>query len=95
MCYIAPVIGAVVSTAAWRKSKSAKLWWLTLMLYGSALFGVIDHLWNGELFLISENLAGDLLLGMTIVAITLGVWGVIVGLGCRGVIYHALKNRAQ
>ena len=83
MCYIAPVIGAVVTTAAWRKTKSVKLWWLTLMFYGSALFGVTDHLWNGELFLISENIASDLLLGMTIVAITLTVWGAIVITGCK------------
>lgn len=78
MCYLGPVMGAIATTAAWRKTKSVKLWWLTLMLYGSALFGVIDHLWNGELFLISENLAGDLLLGVIITAITLIIWGTIV-----------------
>ena len=81
MCYVAPVIGAVITTAVWRKAKSAKLWWLTLMFYGSALFGIIDHLWKGELFLISENITSDLLLGMTIVAITFTVWGAIVMVG--------------
>ena len=95
MCYLAPVVGAVVTTAIGYKAKNVKLWWLTLMFYGSALFGIMDHLWKGELFLISENVMGDLLLGIAIVALTLGAWGVIVGLGCRGVIYHALKNRAQ
>ena len=48
------------------------------MFYGGALFGVIDHWWNGELFLISENIISDLLLGVTIVAIILISWGATV-----------------
>ena len=78
MCYIAPVIGALVTSAAWGKTKSVKVWWLTLLFCGGALFGVIDHLWNGELFLISENIVSDLLLGVTITAVILIVWGVMV-----------------
>ena len=78
MCYTVPLAGAVVTTAAWRKTRSVKVWWLTLMFYGGALFGVIDHFWNGELFLISENIISDLLLGVTITAIILVSWGVMV-----------------
>ena len=78
MCYIAPVIGAVVTSAAWGKTKSVKLWWLALMFCGGALFGVVDHWWNGELFLISENIASDLLLGVTITAVILIAWGITV-----------------
>jgi len=78
MCYVAPVMGAVITSALWSKTKSVKVWWLTLLFGGGALFGVIDHLWNGELFLISENIVSDLLLGVAIVAVILVSWGATV-----------------
>ncbi|MFH0731712.1 MAG: hypothetical protein V2A72_02170 [Candidatus Omnitrophota bacterium] len=83
MCYAAPLAGAIVTTIAWGKTKDVKTWWLMLMLYGGALFGLIDHLWNGELFLISENIASDLLLGATITAAILIVWKATVFLSKR------------
>ena len=78
MCYTVPLAGAVVTSMAWKRTKSVKVWWLTLMFYGGALFGVIDHFWNGELFFISENIVSDLLLGVTITAIILVSWGITV-----------------
>ena len=78
MCYTVPLAGAVVTSVAWGKTKNVKVWWLALMFYGGALFGVIDHLWNGELFLVSENIISDLLLGVTITAAILLCWGVMV-----------------
>jgi len=78
MCYGAPLIGAIATTAIWGKTKSVKTWWLVLMFYGGALFGVIDHFWNGELFLISENIISDLLLGVVISAVILVSWFVML-----------------
>ncbi len=78
MCYVAPLIGAGISSGIWKATKSVKIWWLSLMFYGGALFGVIDHWWNQELFLISENLASDLLLGLSISAAILIVWVVML-----------------
>lgn len=78
MCYAVPLAGALVTSAVWGKTKSVKVWWLTLLFYGGALFGVIDHFWNGELFLISENIISDLLLGVTITAIIVIFWGLMV-----------------
>ena len=78
MCYTVPVAGAIVTSILWSRSRSVKLWWLNLMFYGAAIFGVIDHWWNGELFLISENWVKDLMLGVVITLLTLGVWGVTV-----------------
>ncbi|NQT95346.1 MAG: hypothetical protein HQ572_02745 [Candidatus Omnitrophica bacterium] len=78
MCYAAPLVGAVVTTTVWSKTKDVRTWWLMLMFYGGALFGVIDHWWNGELFLISENIVSDLLLGVTISAFILIAWGAMV-----------------
>lgn len=78
MCYTVPLAGAVVTSIAWNRTKSIKVWWLSLMFYGGALFGAIDHLWNKELLLISEHIISDLLLGALITAIILVSWIAIV-----------------
>ena len=78
MCYAVPLATAVITSAVWSKTKSVKIWWLTLMFYGGGLFGFIDHLWNRELFLVSENFIGDILLGATITVGTLFVWALII-----------------
>jgi hypothetical protein len=78
MCYAGPVAGAIVTSFIWSKSKNIKVWWLTLLFWGGALFGFIDHLWNKELFLISTNIANDLLLGAVITVSILGIWTAIV-----------------
>ncbi|MFC1480234.1 hypothetical protein ACFL5Y_02160 [Candidatus Omnitrophota bacterium] len=78
MCYAGPLVGAVITTIAWSKNKGIKVWWLMLMFYGAAVFGVIDHWWNGELFLISENIVSDLSLGVVITALIFIVWGITV-----------------
>ncbi|NQT28012.1 MAG: hypothetical protein HQ570_00250 [Candidatus Omnitrophica bacterium] len=78
MCYTVPLAGAMVTSLVWGRTKSVKIWWLALMFYGGALFGVVDHFWNGELFLISENTVKDLLLGVIITATILLVWGMML-----------------
>ena len=78
MCYAVPTAAAIFTTFIWKKNRSLKFWWLLLLFYGGSLFGVIDHLWNGELFLISENWVKDFALGVVItIGITL-VWGIIL-----------------
>jgi hypothetical protein len=67
----------------WKSKKTARLLWLALMFYGGSLFGVIDHLWNGELFLISENWAKDVMLGVVITAGTILAWAGILALAKR------------
>ncbi len=52
--------------------------WLQQLLLGGAIFGVVDHLWNGELFLFGANTLLDLGLGVTITAVIFGVWGLLV-----------------
>jgi len=81
MCYTAPVLGAIVASVAWKKTGSPKAWWLTLLFGGGALFGVVDHWWNGELFLISPDIGRDLLLGVVISAVILIAWGLAVAWG--------------
>lgn len=82
VCYIVPLIGAMVHFGARRRVEgwrtSVHHLWLNLLLAGGAVFGVVDHLWNGELFLFGGNLAWDLLLGVTITVTMVAVWAVIV-----------------
>ena len=40
----------------------------------------VDRLWHGELFLISENVAEDLSLGVVITATVFAFWGIIIAL---------------
>ena len=79
MCYTVPLVASFATTVLWQRKKEPKLWSLNLMLYGAALFGVIDHFWNKELFLISDNLLSDLCLGFVITAGVFLVWfGIVV-----------------
>ncbi|MGB2661894.1 MAG: hypothetical protein WBD04_05880, partial [Candidatus Omnitrophota bacterium] len=75
MCYTVPLVASAVSTFVWRrKGNDRKIGKLNLLFYGASIFGVIDHLWNGELFLISGNTAKDLLLGVVITAAIFAGW---------------------
>ena len=78
MCYTVPTTAAIVSSVIWSRTKDVKQWWLTLLFSGGALFGVIDHWWNGELFLISENIVSDLMLGVVITLVILVSWTIMV-----------------
>lgn len=81
VCYTMPLAAAVISSIVWSSQRRGPaVWWLNLLLYGGALFGVVDHLWNGELFLIGEAPLMDLLLGVTITAAIFGGWGITLGI---------------
>lgn len=84
MCYLGPTTAAIITTFMWKSKKTLRLFWLMLMFYGGSLFGVIDHLWNGELFLVSENWVKDLSLG---VVITLGII-----MAWRGILFLAKRT---
>lgn len=83
MCYAGPTVAAIITTCCWKKDKSTNTWWLSLMFYGGSLFGIIDHLWNGELFLISKDWPKDLGLGLVITGAIFLAWKIIV---------HSTKN---
>jgi len=80
MCYTVPLAAAIITTIRGRQKKDTKLQWLNLMLYGGTLFGVIDHLWNGELFLISASWVKDIALGFVITAAIFAGWGIFLAL---------------
>lgn len=83
MCYLGPTTAAILTTFIWKSKKTLRLFWLMLMFYGGTLFGVIDHLWNGELFLISKEWMKDLSLGLVITAGISLAWVVIIFLAKR------------
>ncbi|MBU0471008.1 MAG: hypothetical protein KKF89_00850 [Nanoarchaeota archaeon] len=81
-CYAVPTTAAIVHFFLRKKVDVLKnnkyQLWLNQLFLGGAIFGVVDHLWNGELFLIGENLVMDLLLGVVISVVLLMVWGLLV-----------------
>jgi hypothetical protein len=83
MCYVAPLAAAITTNFIWRKKKTLEFWWLFLMFCGGSVFGVIDHLWNGELFLISKDWLKDLGLGIVICAVTILAWKAVSALAKR------------
>jgi hypothetical protein len=95
VCYIIPTTAAVIEFIRNRKikEKTPHKNWLNLMFLGGALFGVIDHLWNGQLFLISANWVSDLTLGFIITAGTIGSWGLIVSVPKITDLMHNLNRR--
>ncbi len=81
VCYAIPLVAAIISSVVWGSQRRGPAgWWLNLLLYGGASFGLVDHLWHGELFLIGETLRMDLLLGATITAVIFGGWGITLGI---------------
>lgn len=83
MCYTVPLVAAITTGFCWRKTISIKTWWLVLMFCGGSVFGVIDHLWNGELFLISKYWLKDLILGVVITGTILLTWKIALVLSKR------------
>ena len=78
-CYIVPAAAFLFSHGLRKKQpENQNLHWLSLLFLGGSLFGIIDHFWNNELFLISKNLANDLLLGFVITFSIVAVWAVII-----------------
>jgi hypothetical protein len=82
VCYSIPTAAAILlnfvrgKKTSWKDSPKYRS--LNLLLFGGAIFGVVDHIWNGELFLIGPNILSDLALGFAITAAIIGVWGVMV-----------------
>lgn len=78
VCYIVPITATIIQFIRRKNKKDYHNYWLNLMFLGASLFGLIDHSWNGELFSISSNWMGDLVLGFTITGGIILSWGLIV-----------------
>jgi hypothetical protein len=91
VCYVVPTIATVLEFLRQRKIKQN--YKLNLMLLGGTMFGFIDHLWNGELLMISGSWMMDLALGFTITAGILGSWGITVSMPKITNFMNRLSNR--
>ena len=84
VCYTIPTVAVIVHYAMRKNVKSWKKsihhFWLSLLLVGGAIFGVIDHWWNGELFLIGKEPLIDIMLGVTITIAIFVAWVIIITL---------------
>jgi len=84
VCYAVPTAAAVLLHAirgnkpSWKNNQKYKS--LNLLLFGGTIFGVVDHLWNGELFLVGPNILSDISLGFAITATIIVSWGVMAHL---------------
>ncbi|MBU0530205.1 MAG: hypothetical protein KKC05_00890 [Nanoarchaeota archaeon] len=80
VCWAVPLIATVFSLIGRKASHNEGVhgFWLSIMLLGGALFGMVDHLWYGELFIIGANWAMDLALGGLITTGITAGWGAIV-----------------
>jgi predicted acyltransferase len=80
LCWTIPTASAfivgILKKVRWKKEPESTH--LFLLLLGAGLFGVIDHIWNGEIFLIGENIFKDIALGIVITIATFVVWGLLV-----------------
>ncbi len=82
VCYIVPTIAAIGhyilrrNINSWRENTYQI--WLSLLLAGGAIFGIVDHLWNGELLLIGENILSDIMLGISITITIFIIWAVLL-----------------
>ncbi len=96
MCYLGPTTAAIVTTFMWKGKKTLRLFCLMLMFYGGSLFGIIDHLWNGELFLISKDWIRDLSLGVVISLGIIVAWvGILAMLKRNPSLKNASLNTAE
>jgi hypothetical protein len=75
VCYVLPTLAAAMVYAHRKKDgrtdeEGAQL---NLLLAGGAVFGLVDHWWNGQLFW-SPSIGSDLMLGVLITAAIYAVW---------------------
>ena len=82
VCYIVPTAVAIVHGIMRKNTTSLKNnvhhLWLNLLLVGAAIFGLVDHWWNGELFFIGKNIFMDILLGVIITMAVFVIWIIFV-----------------
>ena len=80
-CYLVPATAALIHFFMRKRIPSFRgkyNIWLNQLLLGGAVFGVVDHWWNKELFLFGENFLLDIALGLTITLAIFIVWGFLV-----------------
>jgi len=82
VCYTVPLAASILIFGG-RKAlhcENEKNFRFGLLMMGGAIFGVVDHLWNGELTLVGPNWASDIALGFAITGVITLAWVAIEAL---------------
>ena len=81
-CYVVPTVAAIAHFYIRKHNPTLKAdsyqRWLNLLFVGGAIFGVVDHMWYGELFMLGHNPIADLMLGVVITVVTYIAWKFMV-----------------
>ena len=82
VCYAVPTAAAIAHFIMRRNITSWKgntyHLWLSFLLAGGAIFGLVDHLWNGEIFFIGEYVLLDIMLGVAITVTIVVIWAIMI-----------------
>ncbi len=76
MCFIVPLTITLIINGLKiaKKISISNLNRLNFLMLGGVTMLVVDHLWNGELFLIGPNVIKDLILGVVMSVAVLSIW---------------------
>lgn len=79
MCYGVPLTAFLILNGVKKFKKIEHANWekLNLLLLGGSIMLVVDHWWNGELFLIGKNIIKDLSLGFAMTVAVFMFWFLI------------------
>jgi hypothetical protein len=82
VCYLFPTaaMAMIFAHRAIRKKKDLPGEQLNLLLGGGAIFGIVDHAWNGQLALIGKNVWSDIALGVFITVAIYAAWFAMMAL---------------
>lgn len=84
VCYAVPAMAAISHYFGRKKGlfkNDERQKQLNLLLAGGAMFGIVDHWWNRELFLLKGNVASDIALGFVITFAIISLWLFIAKIG--------------
>jgi len=94
MCYIVP-LAIILIINGFEKHKKifiAHLDRLNLLMFGGVTMLVVDHLWNGELFLVGPNTLKDLALGFAMSGIIIIAWALFTLIEKKQVLVKVKKT---
>ena len=77
VCYAVPLALTFLLHGGrkWTRMEERRRERLEKLMAGGAIFGVVDHAWNGELLLVGKDPLADVMLGVTITLALLAFWG--------------------
>lgn len=78
VCYIIPTVVFLLHSVFGKNKKTREHEQFSLLMGGGALFGIMDHAWNNQLFFISSNWVSDAALGIIITLGISGTWALLV-----------------